>query len=449
MRKVIFLSLFSLLAVGCGEEAAESPAPTPSIEEDEIPEGGEELPLGEFQNDKEDGVWGAATTCKELPPIEPLASPAIVVSLDGATLRLYDREGDYDQTFRTGVGSINNQGVSLTPVSDNAPEGVFYARADRQVINDTAEVGRWAYNQGCRIWWKDPDSGRKIPVFAGLPWIRLEGPPTLGYGMHGPIDNFTQPSGGTLRQGFVSHGCMRLGADDIKEVWRRIQGHKVPVRVQKAVERREDGSAVRVKENWLLTQCTLDSECRFEGGFCKRNAFSDRGFCSTRCEQFCPDKAGQPTSFCVADEEAEGKGYCTLRADATNNACRRYDHQVLAPSTPRFGGTGAADACLPGTEGWIGDRCLGNDDCETGSCTPLDGGPAGICTQACDGMCSDKDGGYAMTFCVSAPASVPDEGGICVAQCDTNDDCPVGTACKEATRATDPNVTRTVCAPTE
>src|SRR5437763_11810893 len=61
------------------------------------------------------GQWGAATTCKTLPAGLPqLTRPAIVVSLDGLTLHLWDQAGTFDKVYPIGPGAIEN-GVSLTP----------------------------------------------------------------------------------------------------------------------------------------------------------------------------------------------------------------------------------------------------------------------------------------------------------------------------------------------
>jgi hypothetical protein len=71
----------------------------------------------------------------------------------------------------------------------------------------------------------------------------------------------------------------------------------------------------------------------------------------------------------------------------------------------------------------------------------------GICTQPCEGFCPDKEGDYAGTFCVEAPSSVPDEGGLCVARCDSNDDCPQGTSCRPYSRLGQPEVVTAACVP--
>lgn len=53
-----------------------------------------------------------------------------------------------------------------------------------------------------------------------------------------PIDNYRAPSGGNLRRGYVSHGCIRMEAAGVLEVYARIRGvGSVPVHVQRAPER--------------------------------------------------------------------------------------------------------------------------------------------------------------------------------------------------------------------
>jgi len=102
------LTLLPLLALGLWACAAEdAPADDPF---------GEDLPLGEMDDDdlKADGYWGAATTCKEIPDLPALVDPAIVISVDGLTLHLVDRAGDYDQIFPVGVGTIDDREDSLT-----------------------------------------------------------------------------------------------------------------------------------------------------------------------------------------------------------------------------------------------------------------------------------------------------------------------------------------------
>ena len=61
---------------------------------------------------------------------------------------------------------------------------------------------------------------------------------TGNYAIHGPIDNYRAANGGNLRRGYVSHGCVRMAAADVLEVYARIKGvASVPVHVQREPER--------------------------------------------------------------------------------------------------------------------------------------------------------------------------------------------------------------------
>lgn len=437
LRTTLTASLLSLVALAACDERAP---------EEQPPEDFAELGLGNVEEMKDDGNWGAATTCKPIPNLTPLRDPMIVISLDGLTLHLFDRQGTYDKVFPIGPGAIEN-GKSLTPVSTSRADGLFYTRTDlsRGVDGPTPSQQVWSWNYSCRMWWKD-ESGKQIPVFAGLPFIRLEGPGSTAYGIHGPIDKFTQPNGGTLRRGYVSHGCVRMDAADVVEVYALIQGKKTPVRIQQATERVND-RAVDIPAKWIGQECQVDADCNFAGGFCHANAYSGRGFCSARCTRSCADKAGYPTTFCVADSADATKGMCVAKSVAVDNTCRRYDHFVTKRGVGRFGQTTTkADVCLPGTEGWMGDRCLASAECTGGVCAPVDDGDVGICSQACSRSCPDTTA-QPTTFCVDASEESGLTDGMCVAQCFNDDDCALGSTCELEPRNGQPSVTRKVCLP--
>ncbi len=431
------LALLAVTALGaCSDDTVETEAPADYAD----------LGLGGVEEMKSDGNWGAATTCKAIPALTPLRDPMIVISLDGLTLHLFDRQGTYDKVFPIGPGAID-KGKSLTPVSTGLPTGVYYTRTEmpRGIDGPTPAQQVWSWNYSCKMWWKD-EAGKQIPVFAGLPFIRLEGPPTLGYGIHGPIDKFTQTNGGTLRRGYVSHGCVRMESVDLVEVYALIQGKKTPVRVQQAVERKDE-KAVDIAAKWVGSECTVDADCNFTGGFCHANSYSGRGFCSARCTSTCADKAGYPGTFCVADPADATKGMCVAKSVAVDNTCRRYDHFVTKSRVQRFNqATTKADVCMPGTEGWMGDRCLASGDCTTGACAPVDDGDGGLCTQSCARSCPDK-ANYAGTFCVEASEESGLSDGMCVASCFSNDDCAIGTTCEVEGRNGQPTTTRKVCLP--
>ena len=439
MKVRFFLAAAALAALGaCADDIATDDATAPVSSD--------ELPIGNIDDLKTDGGWGPALECKPIPEVESLVAPEIVVSLDGLTLHLTDAASGYDKVFPIGPGAIED-GASRTPTSEKAPGGVFYARLDKPSVTDNANgTMPWAYSYSCRRWWQDPDTGKNIPVFAGLPFIRLEGAPTLGYAMHGPIDSYTLPNGGKLRRGYVSHGCIRMESTDIVEIYGRCLGHKVPVRVQREVERRADGLAVDLEQRWILSECATDADCNYDGGTCRQNPYNGRGWCTAACTKYCSyDKFGYPTSFCVTDPEDDTKGVCTLKSSSLNNACARYPGVTLSVGEPRFGQASvSADVCVPGSAGWIGDACYTDLDCglASGTCA-LDGaadGEPGHCTVPCQKYCPDMPG-QPSTFCVTGP----DGEGRCVAKCGAADVCSTGTCSPGTPRHNQPSVTATVC----
>ena len=437
--RIAITGIVALLLGACGAE--EEPGGAVELNDDG------ELGIGAVDDLKADGAWGPATECKQIPAVEPLTAPEIIVSLDGLTLHLVDEATGYDAVFPIGPGAIKD-GVSLTPLSIETADQLFHLRLDKPIGVETAnpDYSPWSYAYSCRIWWLNGDTGQRIPVFAGLPFMRLEGAPTLAYAIHGPVDSYTLPTGGKLTRGYVSHGCIRMEAADLVEVYGRCLGRKVPVRVQRSVERRADGAAVEVPARWILSECTNDADCNFEGGLCRTSAYSGRGICTKACMQFCPDRAGYPTSFCATDPEDDGAGLCTLKASSLNNDCKRYPGQVFSLDTPRFNQPGVlANVCLPGSEGWIGEACLSDLDCVPfgGACLGADA-PAerpGFCSEGCSKYCPDATG-QPGTFCVDGG----DGGGTCMQKCVLQDDCPFGYSCEaDIPRFGESEVTADVC----
>ncbi|MBI4951058.1 MAG: L,D-transpeptidase [Myxococcales bacterium] len=429
------LPLTALLGAGCaGDELGDAL----ELEEGtELPT--EDLPLGDVDADdmKADVGWGHATECKPIPSLPALVSPRIVVSLQGMTLHLSDAATGYDKVFPIGPGSIDTKAGSKT-----FGESLSYYPLAAYKTGDFSL--RPATNTACKIWWTDPDTKQNLPVFAGLPFLSWSG----SYGIHGPIDNFRAANGGSLRRGFVSHGCLRMESADVLEVYARIRTlANVPVHVQREPERTADGERVDVPEPWLGSECATDADCSFDGGFCKHNAYSERGFCSARCTKYCADKAGAPQSFCVADPDEAGKGMCLPKESSVNLGCRPYDH--FEPATrARFNQASVtARVCVPGSAGWIGDHCLADADCQVGnSCRGATGPLApGVCTQACTQYCPDQ-AGSAPTFCVNEPEL---GGATCVRQCtpaSNGAECPAGFTCESRTRNGGSTV-KSVCVP--
>ena len=266
-------------------------------------------------------------------------------------------------------------------------------------------------------------------MFAGLPFMSWSG----NYAIHGPIDNFRADNGGTLRRGFVSHGCVRMEAADVLEVYGRIHTvANVPVHVQRERERAADGSTVDIPSKWIGEACREDSECSYDSGFCATNPVSHTGFCSAHCTQYCADRTGYAPTFCVADPANAGSGMCVPKAVDQNFECRPYDH-FAAVQAPRFQSSVTANVCLPRSPGWIGDHCTG-DDCSSGlQCV------AGTCTMACTAACPDQPG-WPDTFCASS--------GSCVRSCtpaSNGAECPADETCALTGHAT--GGTKYACVP--
>ncbi|MBI5531750.1 MAG: L,D-transpeptidase [Deltaproteobacteria bacterium] len=440
MRYPNWISLLGTVAIAlaasaCSSSDASTDEPTP-------PEGteltGEDIPVGDLGEEdlKADGNWGAATTCKAIPSYPKLTSPKIYVSLEGLTLRLSDPATGYNKVFPIGPGAIDTQQGSLTYNESKSMYPVLsQATGDFEIRPSTVTP--------CKIWWTDSSTGEKLPVFAGLPFLSWSG----SYGIHGPVDNYRAADGGTLRRGFVSHGCIRMRGADVLEVYVRTKGiAKVPVHVQREPERDANGRRIDVADVWFGAECLVDADCTYQGGYCKKNAYSERGFCSSHCTAYCPDKTGEPVSFCVPDPDLAGKGMCVVKETPQNPGCKNLDHMVPVTAT-RFGQSGvSAKVCLPGTLGWVGDHCFKDSECTLGTvCKDASATVPGICTQPCTSSCPDQ-AGWSTTFCTNEPSL---GGNACVRQCtpDTNaSECPVGSTCQLRKR---PNstVSKNVCIP--
>lgn len=428
--RLLYLASLTTLAIACTDSTEPAGDPQPA---------GDDLALGDVSaNDlKADGEWGAALDCKPVPALPPLAAPRITLSIDGLTLHLVDAASGYDKVFPVGAGQIDqsatdpeyHESLSYYPI-------ISTGKQDFAITPSTI--------QPCKTWWTDPATKEKIPVFAGLPFLSWYG----NYAIHGPIDNYRAPNGGNLRRGYVSHGCFRMAAEDILEVYARIKGvANVPVHVQREPERTAE-KRVDLASKWVGAECVADSECNFTGGFCAKNPIGGRGFCSARCSKYCSDRTGNPATFCVADAANPGQGMCVAKAQSENYECRPYDH--MAPQQlARFNDPATtANVCAPASRGWVGDHCRASTDCGNGTtCAGASADKPGICTMSCTRFCADQPG-FADTFCASAPSLAPN--GSCVRQCTPSSnasECPAHTRCQTMQRFGQVGATKSVCVP--
>jgi hypothetical protein len=157
-----------------------------------------------------------------------------------------------------------------------------------------------------------------------------------------------------------------------------------------------------------------------------------------RCSTTCSDRAGQPSTFCVADPDDASHGICVAKMSSVDQDCRPYDHFV-AQTLPRFHQRVSASVCVPGSPGWVGDHCFSDGDCKNGtSCA------SGICTESCARFCPDEPG-WPATFC--ADSSI---GQSCLRTCtlaSNASECPANSDCIDAPRVGDSATVRTVCVP--
>jgi hypothetical protein len=405
--------------------------------------GSGDLGLGDVLDEMPpDGTWGYALICKQGPALAALPNPKITLSIDGLTLRLTDATTGFDKVYPVGSGKIEEDPASGTYLESYSYEPIILTgRQDFQITPSSI--------QPCKTWWTDPDSGAESPVFAGLPFLSFYG----NYGIHGPIDNYRAANGGTLRRGYVSHGCFRMEAADILEVYALIKDvASVPVHLQREPERTVEHAKIDVPDKWIGAECTTDAECAYADGFCAENWLTGQGFCTASCSSTCADRVGYPTTFCVANPDEPGTGMCVNRSLPTNFECRPYDHFGGELGVERFNNPSVkANVCLPMSRGWVGDHCFTNGDCINGAkCSGMTATKAGICTMACSLYCADMPG-VADTFCANIPALNPVAGqGSCVRQCTPESnasECPTDMKCVAQPRNGDPGVVKNVCVP--
>lgn len=174
----------------------------------------EENPNSPLFDEKSDAPRYAIPT--DLPQ---LVAPEVIVSLDGLTVHFFDRATGFQAVYPAGVGTKNSAGKSITPT------GHFATSPD---LTDT--------------WWYV--ARRTVPdYFGGLPFLRIDARNSAGantYALHGPITE-------QLIRGYVSHGCVRMAANDIIRLfWMAKQHPAMPVTIQREVERDARGQRVDV-----------------------------------------------------------------------------------------------------------------------------------------------------------------------------------------------------------
>lgn len=92
-------------------------------------------------------------------------------------------------------------------------------------------------------------------------------------------------------------------------------------------------------DGWIGGSCASDLACG--GTECEEDL--PGGFCTSRCDGYCPDQAGRPTTFC-ADLGLEDGGSCVLRCSYDSDCRQGY----RCTDTTRYGQPGVVvKTCLP------------------------------------------------------------------------------------------------------
>jgi len=333
-----------LLTVACAAPAADLPS-------DDDPQAG--ATEGEPFDEREDmpADWGAKfdrPAPYDVPDDLPeLVRPEIIVSLEGLTVHLFDRYTGFSRVYPTGVGTLGSSGRSITPT------GHFATSADTS-----------------NGWWNI--ATRWEPAyFEGYPFLRITARNSRGYntyGLHGPI---TDP----LRRGYVSHGCMRMDHDDIVELFFLVNNHpSTPVTIQQEVERDATGRLIDLGtdvELWAPDEritygasvgpregvgfvgdaCTSDADCGGYAGAADTYCHA-AGFCTQKCQGYCPDLAGRATTFCIEDPtRSTPTGLCVSKAGPENGECATVPGSWPTTAERFIGGSAAAPAdarvCAP------------------------------------------------------------------------------------------------------
>ncbi|MCA9548305.1 MAG: L,D-transpeptidase, partial [Myxococcales bacterium] len=211
-----------LIATACDDTATEVPAAREDVgETGGVATTGGGNPYdrdhpGEIGPDLSKADGNAYVVPSLLPPLE---DPEIIVSLEGLTVELIDTATGFHKVYPTGVGARGRDGKSYTP------------------------VGRFRTHPDPRNTWFWYPRRYQPEYFDGLPFMRIDARNHEGaqtYGLHGPI---THP----LQRGFVSHGCMRMQAEDIVEVFYIMRQHPgARVTIQEAKRRWPDGRVIDV-----------------------------------------------------------------------------------------------------------------------------------------------------------------------------------------------------------
>lgn len=118
-------------------------------------------------------------------------------------------------------------------------------------------------------------------------------------------------------------------------------------------EHHEEEVDVETPSGFIGGACQEDEDCEYEGGVCLTEGFPG-GMCSLPCDTTCPDRDGEPTTFCADttllpfSAETLGIGACVSRCDLGKFAGAGCRDEYGCATTHRPSDPDASTlACLP------------------------------------------------------------------------------------------------------
>ncbi len=121
----------------------------------------------------------------------------------------------------------------------------------------------------------------------------------------------------------------------------------IPESQQEETSDTKPSEQARPGKQWIGEPCSQNTDCNYTGGRClKPSSGYPKGHCTLPCTSLCPDRAGKPVTYCIAD--ASGQGHCVSQCVTTpcrtgyvcqlrqrvNQATRRKNVCVPRSTTP-------------------------------------------------------------------------------------------------------------------
>ena len=380
--------------------------------------------------------WGAALTCKAVPdPAAAGESRSITVSLDGLTLHLVDAATGYDKVFPIGPGAIEHDadrrasyGESLSlraahrdgqqrlrdhAVVDPAVQDLVDRSRDRREV---AGVRRPAVHEVVRQL-RDPRPDRQLPRAE-----RRQPAPRLRLARLRPHGGRRRPRGLRAHQG-ASPRC-------------RCTCSASPSASRDGQPRRRAAEVGRRRVRAPTPTATSPAASA------RRNAYGEPRLLqrALHVDLRRPRRHARRPSASPIPSDAT-KGMCVAQDDQRRTRIAGPTITSSPSRTNRFKQSVKATVCVPGSPGWVGDRCLAASDCKNGtSCRD------GICTRDLRAVLPRRAGLGRRPSAPPTPASATS----CLRACtpaSNASECPADSDCVQRQRVSDSRTVKYVCVP--